>query len=51
VLVDEKSKDSVANLNIIPGMPAEVVIKKGERTLFSYLIQPMRDTIVRAMRE
>ena len=51
VLVDEKSKDSIAGLNIIPGMPAEVVIKKGERTLLSYLIQPMTDTIVRAMRE
>jgi HlyD family secretion protein/epimerase transport system membrane fusion protein len=32
-------------------MPAEVVIKKGERTLMSYLLQPMTDTIVRAMRE
>lgn len=51
VLVDEKSKESISGLNIIPGMPAEVVIKKGERTLLSYLIQPMRDTFVRAMRE
>jgi hypothetical protein len=51
VLVDDKSKESVSGLNIIPGMPAEIVIKKGERTLFSYLMQPMRDTIVRAMRE
>lgn len=51
VLVDDKSKESVSGLNIIPGMPAEVVIKKGERTLLSYLTQPMTDTIVRAMRE
>ncbi|UEM21554.1 HlyD family type I secretion periplasmic adaptor subunit [Skermanella mucosa] len=51
VLVDEKSKQSISGLNIIPGMPAEVVIKKGERTLLSYLIQPMQDTFVRAMRE
>ncbi|EWY39223.1 hemolysin secretion protein D [Skermanella stibiiresistens SB22] len=51
VLVDDKSKESIAGLNIIPGMPAEVVIKKGERTLLSYLLQPMRDTAVRAMRE
>jgi hypothetical protein len=51
VLVDDKSKESVANLNMIPGMPAEVVIKKGERTLMSYLLQPMSETIVRAMRE
>jgi HlyD family type I secretion membrane fusion protein len=51
VQVDDKSKDSVSGLNIIPGMPAEIVIKKGERTLMSYLLQPMRDTVVRAMRE
>jgi HlyD family type I secretion membrane fusion protein len=51
VLVDDKSKESISGLNIIPGMPAEVVIKKGERTLMSYLLQPMTDTIVRAMRE
>lgn len=51
VLVDDKSKESVSGLNIIPGMPAEVVIKKGERTLLSYLTQPMTDTITRAMRE
>lgn len=51
VLVDDKSKESVSGLNIIPGMPAEVVIKKGERTLLSYLTQPMTETIVRAMRE
>ncbi|WP_158043591.1 HlyD family type I secretion periplasmic adaptor subunit [Skermanella pratensis] len=51
VLVDEKSKERISGLNIIPGMPAEVVIKKGERTLLSYLIQPMQDTFVRAMRE
>jgi HlyD family type I secretion membrane fusion protein len=51
VLVDDKSKESVSGLNIIPGMPAEIVIKKSERTRFSYLMQPMRDTIVRAMRE
>lgn len=51
VLVDDKSKESTSGLNIIPGMPAEVVIKKGERTLISYLMQPMTDTIVRAMRE
>jgi HlyD family secretion protein/epimerase transport system membrane fusion protein len=51
VLVDDKSKESIANLNMIPGMPAEVVIKKGERTLMSYLLQPMSETIVRAMRE
>ena len=32
-------------------MPAEVVVEKRERTLISYLLQPMRETIVRAMRE
>jgi hypothetical protein len=30
-------------------MPAEVVVEKRERTLFSYLIQPMQETISTAI--
>lgn len=34
-----------------PGMPADVMIKTGERTALDYLIQPLQDGISRAWRE
>lgn len=34
-----------------PGMPAEAVIKKRERTALDYLIRPIADALVRAWRE
>ncbi len=39
------------NLRLISGMPVEVVIKTGERTLFDYLIKPLRDMVVRSFNE
>ena len=34
-----------------PGMPADVMIKTGERTALDYLIQPIKDSVMRAWRE
>lgn len=42
---------SAANLELIPGMPAEVLINTGERTLVQYLAQPLTDTFKRAFIE
>jgi len=39
------------NLRLISGMPIEVVIKTGERTLLDYLVKPMREMVVRAFNE
>jgi len=36
---------------IVPGMPAEVIIITGKRTMLTYLIAPLRDTFARAMRD
>lgn len=36
---------------IVPGMPADVIIITGERTMLTYLIGPLRDTLARSMRE
>jgi HlyD family type I secretion membrane fusion protein len=47
VLVDAGSGEGLA---ISPGMPAEVVVEKRERTLISYLLQPMRETITQAIK-
>src|SRR5262245_30976320 len=35
----------------MPGMPAEVYIKTGDRTFFEYLTRPIRDSMARAFRE
>lgn len=36
---------------LTPGMPADVLIITGERTLLDYLIGPIRDRLAKAMRE
>lgn len=35
----------------IPGMPAEVFIRTGERTFFEYIVKPITDSFARAFRE
>ncbi|AFJ03424.1 Type I secretion membrane fusion protein, HlyD [Methylophaga frappieri] len=39
------------NLVVLPGMPAEVLISSGERTLFEYLSKPVTDAFSRAFLE
>jgi HlyD family type I secretion membrane fusion protein len=34
-----------------PGMPAEIVIATGNRTVLSYLVKPLSDAVTRTMRE
>ena len=38
-------------LTLIAGMPAEVFIKTGERTLFQYLADPLVNTVARSFIE
>jgi membrane fusion protein, epimerase transport system len=52
VQVDEKSlKEAGDNIELFPGMPAEVYIITRERTALEYLIQPVTDTLRRSFRE
>jgi HlyD family type I secretion membrane fusion protein len=47
-------KDEIAklgDLKLVPGMQTEVMIATGHRTAFRYLIQPIVDSMNRAMRE
>jgi HlyD family type I secretion membrane fusion protein len=44
------ARNGQEGLEILPGMPAEVVVEKQERTLISYLLQPMRETIAQAIK-
>ncbi|WP_407179989.1 HlyD family type I secretion periplasmic adaptor subunit [Bradyrhizobium sp. STM 3562] len=41
----------LAQLKLVPGMPAEVQVQTGERTAFSYLMKPLRDQIARAFKD
>lgn len=38
-------------LKLVPGMPAEAMIKTEDRTVLSYLLKPLSDQITRAFRE
>lgn len=39
------------NFFLLPGMPAEIIIKTGERTMLSYLIKPLTDMFQGAFNE
>ena len=48
------TKSGLAKLNgvvLVPGMPAEVHLTTGDRTMLSYLVKPMSDQLARAFRE
>jgi HlyD family type I secretion membrane fusion protein len=50
----EADPDEMARLEgieLYPGMPAEVMIKTGDRTFLAYLVQPIADGFNRAFRE
>lgn len=47
-------KDQLArlgNFQVVAGMPADVIIKTGERTFFQYLMKPILDRLVYAFKE
>lgn len=49
--ISPESRKKLANLQLLPGMPAEVFIKTGEKTLFEYLAQPATNAFKRALTE
>ena len=49
--VTPEGKKMLANLQVRPGMPVEVFIKTGERTLMSYLLKPLFDRATTALSE
>ena len=53
VQVSKKSLDELSKqqLKIQPGMPAEVVIKTGERSMLDYMLRPLLNHIGPAMKE
>ena len=51
VEVTPDSLDSLSDLVLMPGMPAEVYIATGERTFFEYLMKPFSNAVARGFRE
>lgn len=49
--ITKESYQKLAGLELLPGMPAEVLINTGERTLFEYLTQPVSNAFARAFIE
>jgi HlyD family type I secretion membrane fusion protein len=51
VEIDPDQFARLDNVRLYPGMPADVLITTGERTLLQYLLDPIRDSFARAFRE
>jgi len=41
----------LGEVKLIPGMPVEAFVQTGDRTVWSYLVKPIRDQLMRAFRE
>jgi HlyD family type I secretion membrane fusion protein len=50
-LDDDDTHNKVGSFQPTPGMPADVYIKTGQRTFFSYMMRPVLDSFSRAFRE
>ena len=48
---EPRPRDPAADLTLTPGMPVEVHIRTGERSVISYLAKPLTDFFSRSMRE
>lgn len=51
VLIPEEEQRKLGVLKLMPGMPADVFIKTGERTLADYIVKPLTDQMNRSFRE
>jgi HlyD family type I secretion membrane fusion protein len=51
VSIDDEGQAHLEGLELYPGMPAEVLIMTGKRTLWEFLATPVKDSFARAFRE
>ncbi len=51
IRVTPESYEELGDLKLLPGMPVDVIIKTGERTVFEYLVQPVSNAIARSFLE
>ena len=45
------SKLQKLKLDLVAGMPADVIVKTGERTFWHYLTAPVTDLVTRSLKE
>ncbi|KUM26158.1 hemolysin secretion protein D [Mesorhizobium loti] len=48
---DLKDLKKLGSVSLIPGMPVEAFIRTGDRKVFSYLMKPLTDQMMRAFRD
>lgn len=51
IQVTPEGMETLRGLTLLPGMPADVMIKTGERTFFEYLIRPLTDRLALGLKE
>lgn len=51
VTLTDKGRQTLGNLTLVPGMPVEVLVNTGARTLLQYLIQPASNVFARSLIE
>jgi HlyD family secretion protein len=51
IAVSDAEIARLGGLKIIPGMPVEVFVQTGSRTMLSYLLKPLTDQLTRTFRE
>lgn len=51
IALNDPDDPRLNGLTLLPGMPAEVMIRTGERTLLEYLIRPIRQSFGRSLSE
>jgi HlyD family secretion protein len=51
VTLPENERHRLGNLQLVSGMPAEVFLQTGTRTIISYLFKPISDQLTRTFRE
>ncbi len=51
ISLSEEERRQLAGLQLVPGMPAEVFMQTGSRTMMSYLLKPITDQMRRAFVE
>jgi HlyD family secretion protein len=51
VMLSDSERRRLGNLQLVSGMPAEVFLQTGTRTMMSYLLKPISDQLARTFRE
>ncbi|WP_282607711.1 HlyD family type I secretion periplasmic adaptor subunit [Pelagibius sp. Alg239-R121] len=51
ISIPKAELSKISDLKLVPGMPAEILIKTGERQVISYLMKPLLDSFARTFRD